>query len=142
MSEREKLEAQLGNFRKTIAIGEAHILDLQARLDALPPEPDLSEAVKAYCANRGLCFEINERSVSLGLRAAYPALRKAYGHDKQTCNGCDRPAWPDENKLQKMANEVRKWAYSEGMPGPYTCPEDAALEMARRIREWQEANNG
>lgn len=118
MTERERLQAE--------------IAALQARLNALPPEPDLSEAVKAYCGNRGLNFHINERSVEAGLRAAYPALRKAYGHDK--------PAWPDEDRLAEIAMSSAR--HQTGAVWVQEVARNAALETIRRIKQWQEANNG
>jgi hypothetical protein len=133
MSEREQLEAEIAALQEAVKTR-------QARLDAMcQSEPDLSEAVEIYCECQSLDFRANFEGVGIALRAAYPALRKAYGHsDKQTCNGCARPAWPDDETLQEMANRAQMDAGS----GVLTTPYRAAFNMARRIREWQEANNG
>jgi hypothetical protein len=108
MNERERLQAE--------------IAALQARLDALPPEPDLSEAVDAFRQSY-LNEPALKGSVKDGLRACHPVLRKAYGHN--------RPAWPDEETLRGMV---------------YAAWTDHASYTADRflahLREWQEANNG
>ena len=111
MTERERLEAE--------------IAARQARLDALPPKPDLSEAVSVYWKAAYSGIPTNPNCVRAGLRAAYPALRKAYGHDK--------PAWPDAKTIRAMSQDSWNVATDVFLVG---------VEMARLIREWQEANNG
>jgi hypothetical protein len=105
---------------------EAKIAALQARLDALPQEPDLSEAVEAAVAvlDTGRTWNYRRDWLEAVFRAAYPALRKAFGHEK--------PAWPDDEMLQKMKDQACVDGY----------PRASMTELARRIREWQEANNG
>jgi hypothetical protein len=129
MTEREKLKAEIVAARKAIEGAQWHIASrekeiaaLQAKLDALPPEPDLSEAVGAYKLGADLPYACDDM-VERGLRAAYPALRKAYGHDK--------PAWPDDETLRGMVRDA--WTGNAS----YT-----ADRFIARIREWQEANNG
>jgi len=97
----------------------AEIAALQARLDALPPEPDLSEAVEIYCECQRLDFRANFKGVGIALRAAVPAILKAYGHN--------RPAWPDDETLRGMVRDA--WTGNAS----YT-----ADRFLARIREWQE----
>ena len=138
MTEREKLEAEIAAARKAIESAQWHIASrekeiaaLQARLDAPPPELDLSEAVEAFDA-----AWFTQGSHKAALRAAVPAILKAYGHDK--------PAWPDDETLREMAEASCAAAehMDEGTNWTLFVGHSAALEMARRIREWQEANNG
>lgn len=98
---------------------EALIEAAQAKLNAMPPEPDLSEAVevfgKTYMNHDGDLLD----SWRAGLIAAYPALYKALG---------PRPPWPGEEELEAMKDSA--WdGSSRGSMG----------NLARRIKEWQGA---
>jgi hypothetical protein len=119
---------------KTRAEYDAEIARLQAERDALPPQPDLSEAVEAYRhAYNNAPGSTDDECRRAALIAAFPALCKAYGISAQPA----APVWPGEH-------EERDLACLAQFTGPYGSalhtPYNAALEMARRLREWQQAN--
>lgn len=93
---------------------------------AAPVELDLSEADCAYCDGHNALLGAPDVTEAMarraGLLAAYPALHRALGAPAV-------PVWPSDDELEAIKDDSNHG-------NSYTAMD----RLARRLREWQQAN--
>jgi hypothetical protein len=139
---------------KTIEQIEAEIAALQAELEARKSEPDFSEAVKAFRAGKAELIAARKAvqrwepanempdptmdEIELyGLIAAYPALHAALSGPVDDAPAVSVP-WPGDDELREMVRVTRNITLRMASSNVQIA-EETALEMARRLKEWQDA---